>query len=97
MHGSKRTAKTKKRTAPLQRSRTQRQKPRRTNNEEFAVPSLVQQGFPKTLEISWAEHGRVFRWAICRPVEKVETESERFGQSVQFVARDVDPQETLSR
>ena len=40
MHGSKRTAKTKKRTAPLERSRTRRQKPRRTNNEEFALPIL---------------------------------------------------------
>ena len=41
MHGSKRTEKTKKRTAPLERSRTQRQKPRRTNNEEFAMPILL--------------------------------------------------------
>lgn len=40
MHGSKRTAKTKKRTAPLERSRTQRQNPRRTNNEEFAMTIL---------------------------------------------------------
>ena len=40
MHGSKRTEKTKKRTAPLERSRTQRQKPRRTNNEEFALTIL---------------------------------------------------------
>jgi len=97
MHGSKRTEKTKKRTAPLQRSPTQRQKPQRPTNEEFAVLSLVQQGFPKTLEISWAEYGRKFRWAVCQPVEKVESDSERSGWSVRFVARDSDPQETLSR
>lgn len=40
MHGSRRTAKTKKRTAPLQRSRPPKQKPRSANNEEFAITIL---------------------------------------------------------
>lgn len=42
MHGSKRTAKTKKRTAPLQRSRPQKQNPQSTNYKEFVMPILFQ-------------------------------------------------------
>lgn len=56
MNGSKQIEKTKKRAAPLQRSRTQRQKPRRTNNEEFAM-TILPIGSPSDPAGFWAYKG----------------------------------------